>query len=142
MINGLKEMQDFADDQLDLFGYWDSTLTDPRDMTVMGMVKEFAYKTNQVSDTSLYQKLIAEEYEEWLDCKPSTTEDLKELADLVYVIYGYAKSVGYDLDEAIRRVHKNNLGRCLQPDGTVQYRADGKILKNPDFPKVDLSDLM
>jgi hypothetical protein len=46
------------------------------------------------------------------------------------------------LDEAVRRVHENNLGRCIQPDGSVQRRADGKILKNKDYPAVDLSDLV
>jgi len=46
------------------------------------------------------------------------------------------------LDEAVRRVHENNVGRCVQPDGTVKRREDNKILKNKDFPKVDLSDLL
>jgi len=64
------------------------------------------------------------------------------LADLVYVIYGFANAKGWDLDEAIRRVHVNNLGRCIQPDGTIQRRVDGKILKNKDYPKVNLEDLV
>jgi predicted HAD superfamily Cof-like phosphohydrolase len=60
----------------------------------------------------------------------------------VYVCYGYANAMGYNLDEALRRVHENNLGRCLQPDGSVKRRADGKILKNEDYPKVKLDDLI
>ena len=68
--------------------------------------------------------------------------ELKELADLVYVCYGYANACGYDLDEAIRRVHENNVGRCVQPDGSIKRREDGKILKNEDYPKVDLGDLV
>jgi predicted HAD superfamily Cof-like phosphohydrolase len=87
--------------------------------------------------------LIAEEADEWRSEYQHDTkaEQLKELADLVYVIYGFANAKGWDLDEAVRRVHENNLGRCIQPDGSVQRRADGKILKNKDYPAVDLSDL-
>jgi len=28
------------------------------------------------------------------------------------------------------------------PDGGVRYRADGKVLKNPDAPKITLEDLV
>jgi predicted HAD superfamily Cof-like phosphohydrolase len=165
------------------------------------MVREFSHKLLQVPDPALYSKLICEEYEEWKKEKPCTEGELKELADLVYVIYGYANAVGYNLDEAIhslsgtyrntfgpiyihqkyegwvnekphtegdlkkladlthevyvyasatgynldeaiRRVHANNLGRCLQPDGTIKRREDGKVIKNPDYPKVTLADLI
>lgn len=122
-------------------------------MSVADMVKEFSELTGQKPDASLYVSLIKEEYKEWSDevflqnlMNSSEVykayEELKELSDLVYVIYGYARARGWDLDEAVRRVHKNNIGRCLQPDGTVKRREDGKILKNPDYPKVDLKDLV
>jgi len=68
--------------------------------------------------------------------------DLKELADLVYVLYGYANAMDYDLDTAVKRVHENNIGRCKQPDGSIKRRADGKIEKNKDYPKVKLGDLL
>ena len=107
----------------------------------MDMVQEFAKVTGQTPSTELYLKLIDEEWEEWQnEWEPAL--ELKELSDLVYVIFGYANARGWDLMEAIRRVHANNVGRCLQPDGTVQRREDGKILKNKDYPKVDLSDLV
>ena len=122
-------------------------------MSVADMVKEFSELTGQKSDAALYTNLITEEYEEWCDevflhnlVNASDVykahKELKELSDLVYVIYGYARARGWDLDEAVRRVHKNNIGRCLQPDGTVKRRDDGKILKNPEYPKVDLKDLV
>lgn len=44
--------------------------------------------------------------------------------------------------EAFTRVHKNNMGRVFQSDGTIKRREDGKILKNPDYPKVVLKDLI
>lgn len=110
--------------------------------TVMDMVMEFSYVTNQEPNPVLYETLIEEEYHEWIKEESCTENALKELADLVYVIYGYANAEGYDLDEAIRRVHENNLGRIKQPDGSIKRRADGKIEKNKDYPKVDLSDLV
>jgi hypothetical protein len=111
-------------------------------MAVTDMVKEFSKVLDQKPDTNLYVRLIIEECKEWTAEEPCTEEDLKELADLVYVIYGYANACGYDLDEAIRRVHANNLGRCVQPDGSILRREDGKIIKNKDYPKVELGDLV
>ena len=134
---------------LDSFGYsyWDSdykTKVRVQNMTPMSMVKEFSKKTEQVPQPYLYAGLIAEEADEWRSeyQRDTGVEQLKELADLVYVIYGFANAKGWDLDEAVRRVHINNLGRCIQPDGSVKRRADGKIMKNPDYPKVDLTDLV
>ena len=110
----------------------------------MAMVKQFSRIMGQEPDVDLYSGLIMEEYLEWAyEMEHSTLEpQLKELADMVYVIYGYANAKGWDLDEALQRVHANNVGRCVQPDGTIQRREDGKILKNKDYPKVDLSDLV
>jgi predicted HAD superfamily Cof-like phosphohydrolase len=71
-----------------------------------------------------------------------SVKELKELADLTYVIFGYARVRGWNLLEAVSRVHENNMGRCVQPDGSIKRREDGKVLKNPDYPAVDLSDLV
>jgi hypothetical protein len=114
-------------------------------MTVTDMVRQFVGLTGQKPSSAMSERLIDEEYEEW--CESNAWEkghehELKELSDLVYVIYGYANVMGWDLDEAVRRVHMNNMGRCVQPDGAIQRREDGKILKNKDYPAVDLSDLI
>ena len=109
--------------------------------STMDMVKEFSRVLGQKPSAALYAILIQEEFDEWLETD-AWEEDLKELADLVYVIYGYANACGFDLDEAIRRVHANNLGRCVQPDGSILRREDGKIIKNKDYPKVKLDDLV
>lgn len=109
--------------------------------TVLDMVREFAKITEQKPNAPLYKDLIEEEFREWIvETKPEA--ELKELADLVYVIYGYANAKGWDLITAIERVHTNNVGRCIQPDGSIIRRGDGKILKNKDYPKVDLGDLV
>ena len=64
------------------------------------------------------------------------------MVDKFYVESGYAIARGWDIEEAFNRVHKNNMGRMYQPDGTISYREDGKINKNKDFPKVELRDLV
>lgn len=62
----------------------------------------------------------------------------KELADLVYVAYGTAVSLGINLDEALRRVHDSNMSK-RSPDGTISYREDGKVLKPPTYRPPDMS---
>jgi predicted HAD superfamily Cof-like phosphohydrolase len=139
----IEAMSDFDIDSL--WEYYSSKEEDKnmiKDQGVMDMVKEFAEVTEQEADRALYETLIIEEYGEWLYTRDNTENELKELADLVYVIYGLARVQGWDLDEAIRRVHYNNLGRCVQPDGSVKRREDGKILKRKNYPKVDLGDLV
>lgn len=120
--------------------------------SVMSMVKEFSEIMGQKPDPLLYETLVAEEYREWSEARPLTYEghianvnkrnELKELADLLYVVYGYANARGWDLDEAVRRVHQNNIGRCVQPDGSILRNERGKILKNPNYEKVELGDLV
>jgi predicted HAD superfamily Cof-like phosphohydrolase len=125
-------------------------------MTNMEMVEEFRTTMDQEKNVETSVKLISEEYAEWVkefnkytlslhSMKPVEyvpEDELKELADLIYVVYGYANARGWDLDEATKRVHNNNMGRCIQPDGTIKRREDGKVLKNPAYPKIDLGDLV
>jgi len=123
----------------DLIEYiWGNTV-----MTPFDMVKQFAEITGQNPTPSLYVKLIGEEFDEWTkEGMIKSEEDLKELADLIYVLYGYANAMGYKIDEAIKRVHENNVGRCVQEDGSVKKREDGKIIKNKAYPSVYLKDLL
>lgn len=65
----------------------------------------------------------------------------KELADLVYVAYGTAISLGIDLDEALRRVHASNMSK-LGPDGKPKLREDGKILKPDTYVEPDMTGVV
>jgi hypothetical protein len=128
----------------DSYAYW--TEPEAHYATPMQMVKYFKEFTGQEGTPQLYSRLIMEEYDEWkqelVQVNGPRTAELKELADLVYVIYGYALSKGWNLDEALYRVHVNNILRVKQPDGTVKKREDGKILKIDNPPKVRLDDLV
>lgn len=136
-----KDIEDMDDNNIMWQYYNQPTKEKEEQVSVMEMVKEFSKVLDQKPDAFLYQKLISEEYQEWTETTHDEDE-LKELADLVYVIYGYANARRYDLDEALRRVHVNNLGRCIQPDGSIHRREDGKIIKNKDYPKVKLDDIV
>ena len=140
-------------DQIDSWDYYD--MISPT-KTVPEMVREFARTMGQEKNPILSESLIDEEYEEWsyeanlqsgevskhYSEAYDPSKELKELSDLVYVIYGYANARGWDLEESTRRVHENNMGRCIQPDGSIKRREDGKIEKNKAYPKVYLGDLV
>jgi len=93
--------------------------------------------------------LIVEEFKEFLEAENqlltgfvvNATDTLKELADLVYVCYQYAENLGWDLDEALNRVHRSNMSK-LGEDGEPVYREDGKVLKGPNYELPNLSDLV
>ena len=139
-------------EQLEMWDYWDEAqpTPEPDKTTTMDKVREFAEVMGQKPDPEMSATLVREEFLEWSEERylynyggsSNHKDELKELSDLVYVIYGYANARGWNLDEAIKRVHENNIGRCVQPDGSIKRRADGKIIKNPDFPAVVLDDLV
>jgi predicted HAD superfamily Cof-like phosphohydrolase len=52
-----------------------------------------------------------------------------------------AASQEWDLDEAMNRVHKSNMSK-LGEDGKPIYRADGKVLKGPNYKEPTLTDLI
>lgn len=66
---------------------------------------------------------------------------MKELADLLYVVYGFAVTYDLPIEDTFNLVHENNVGRMAQDDGTIQFTPEGKVIKNPNYPKVDFSSL-
>lgn len=66
---------------------------------------------------------------------------VKELCDLLYVTYGTLIFLGVDADEAFRRVHQSNMSK-LDSDGKPIRRADGKVLKGPNYKEPNLEDLV
>ena len=105
--------------------------------------------SNQLQVRSRQRNLITEEFKEFLEAEATlylssskVREDcLKELADLVYVCYQYAVNMGWDLDEAMFRVHQSNMSK-LDENGNPIYREDGKVLKGPNYKPPNLADLV
>ena len=89
------------------------------------------------------KSLIDEEWSEFHEAYHMKDEcdQLKELADLVYVCYQFAASQEWDLDEAMRRVHESNMSK-LDEYGKPIYRGDGKVLKGPNYKEPYLLDLI
>jgi len=114
--------------------------------TLLSQAKEFrdAYSIPNSPNGNLTQKsLIDEEWSEFHEAfhLKDEHEQLKELCDLVYVCYQFAANEGWDLDEAMDRVHKSNMSK-LDENGQPIYRQDGKVLKGPNYKPPNLTDLL
>ena len=118
-----------------------------RTPTLLDQAEQFrtAYclETTGSAGRELQKSLIDEEWSEFHEAYHHEGDEnqLKELADLVYVCFQYAASQDWDLDEAMRRVHKSNMSK-LGPDGKPIYRADGKVMKSPKYTPPILTDLV
>ena len=121
--------------------------------TPLAMVREFATRMDQPLDQKWGENevleearfaFIREEFQEIFDesCLANDAEAmLKELADGIIVINGYAATFGWDLDEATRRVHESNMSK-LNDDGKPLKNGQGKVLKGPNYKKCNLKDLV
>ncbi|MBP8117552.1 MAG: hypothetical protein KAY09_07435 [Nitrospira sp.] len=118
-------------------------------MDPQAMVEEFHRKFEiAISDRpsipedatrQLRVRLIQEEFEELQEAMAA--QDLpgvaKELADLLYVVYGTAVSYGMDMDPVFREVHRSNLSKV----GGYK-RADGKWVKPPTYSPAQVAPLL
>src|SRR5574341_178351 len=75
-------------------------------------------------------KLIKEEFEELKEAlAQGDLESIsKEMADLLYVVYGTAVSYGIDMDPVFREVHRSNMSKV----GGYK-REDGKWVKPASY---------
>ena len=114
--------------------------------TLQDQAVEFRQAYNLPGGTSqrgVQKSLIDEEWSEFHEAyhHEAPVNQLKELADLVYVCYQFAESQEWDLDEAMRRVHASNMSK-LGEDGKPIYRGDGKVLKGPNYAPPELNNLI
>ncbi len=98
------------------------------------------FNADENPTSELYKKLIREEIEEFwqADADNDDTERLDACFDMIWVIVGYARSRGWDMDAAWVEGAKSNLSKIDPETGLVRRREDGKILKpegwkEPDF---------
>ncbi|MFE9525121.1 MazG nucleotide pyrophosphohydrolase domain-containing protein [Streptomyces sp. NPDC006631] len=60
----------------------------------------------------------------------------KELADVLYVVYGTADLLEIPLEAVFAEVHRSNMTKVV--DGQVIRREDGKILKPDSYKEADV----
>ena len=94
-------------------------------------------------DYPLRIKLIREEYEELMEAfEEGNYENIaKEMADLLYVVYGTGVTMGIDLDKALDIVHDSNMSK-LDDDGKPIYNSYGKVQKSDNYYPANLSELL
>lgn len=116
--------------------------------TPESMLAEFHEKFNQpfgsgdVRDFALRQKLNLEEALE-LDEAFNTLDIVKiaaELADVLYVAYGTAHSLGIPILEVLAEVHRANMDKF--GSGEAKYRDDGKLLKPNGWKPADVASVL
>lgn len=92
---------------------------------------------------TLRARLIAEEANETtVELARGDLEAIaKELADVIYVTYGTAISLGIDLDAVIAEVHRSNMSKVGR-DGKASFREDGKVLKGPNYRPPNLTTVI
>lgn len=62
----------------------------------------------------------------------------KEAIDVVYTIVSLFVAQGWDFEAAFEEVHRSNMSK-LSLDRLPLRRADGKILKGPNYREADLT---
>jgi hypothetical protein len=152
----LKEFQDALTLQLTKSDFHDISILHKTgnllsDLTAEGETNYLDY----LDQTEFCMDLISEEFDELADSLdsvvlhdngekdkyiPDSGHMLKEVCDLLYVTLGFAsRYVEFEkLPEAFKRVHENNMLKIS--NGTIN--SMGKLVKQKDHPKVDLSDLV
>jgi len=86
--------------------------------------------------------MIEEETEElWAAiAKKDLVEMADALADILYVTYGYALTLGIDINEVFAEVQRTNMAKA--PNGVITRREDGKILKPEGWKPSDIAAII
>jgi predicted HAD superfamily Cof-like phosphohydrolase len=97
-------------------------------------VCKFIDACDQVSSAQnikLYKNLIDEEVSEFRSAYYACdeVEQLDACMDMIWVILGYCKMKGYDVEGAWAEVARSNLAKIDPTTGKVIKRPDGKVLK-------------
>jgi predicted HAD superfamily Cof-like phosphohydrolase len=105
---------------------------------------DFSHENDQDGELfELRYELVREEYSEFEGAWEA--ENLTDLADaicdLVYVLVGTAVSLGIPFDRCFAEVQRSNMSK-LDENGLPIVRADGKILKGPNFSPPDLKSII
>lgn len=84
---------------------------------------------------------LAETYARTVAVTDSAQRDIVEtadaLADLEYVIHGFAHVAGIPLPDVVAEVHESNMSK-LGADGRPIYLENGKVAKGPNYFQPDV----
>ena len=89
---------------------------------------------------TLRYNLIREEFLEFEEAFADNNEIeiCDALCDIIYVIYGFAIAMGWDINAMFEEVHRSNMSK-LGADGKPVIREDGKILKGENYSPPNLA---
>lgn len=104
-----------------------------------GRVPASAAGSVEPEHAELRQRILDEEVEELRAAvsKNDIVSIADALADIVYVACGTAVTYGIPFDRVFAEVHRSNMTK-FGPDGPY-LRADGKIMKGPDYEPPDIA---
>mgnify|MGYP001170413574 FL=1 len=112
-------------------------------------ISQFGFIKKQLWDMQV--ELVKEESKEFIDAADECFADpenvdrraelLKELSDLVFVCYQFAAAFNLDLDKAMTLVFESNMSK-LDEQGKPIFRADGKVLKGPNYAPPTLTECL
>lgn len=109
-------------------------------------VEKFLVAFDQTVDTDndkqrvLYAKLVSEEFAEFLQAyfEKDNEEQLDAVCDLIWVLVGYAKSRGWDVEGAFDEVARSNMSKLDPATGKPIKREDGKVMKGENYFRPEL----
>ncbi len=104
-----------------------------------GIVVQDAPMVVDARTRALRIRLIQEEFEELKEAleKEELPSIAKEMADLLYVVYGTAVSYGLDMDPVFREVHRSNMSKV----GGYK-REDGKWVKPATYSPARIEPIL
>jgi predicted HAD superfamily Cof-like phosphohydrolase len=93
---------------------------------------------DQTNGIPLRKTLVREETKELIEAldEGDVAHIAREMADVLYVVYGTAIVYGIDLDAAFEEVHRAAMDKME----AGLRREDGKIMKPPGFIPPDMTD--
>ena len=105
-----------------------------RGITCMGEYEDIVAEQKNLIDEE--HRELTDAYQAWekafIKFADNEIPILDAICDSIYVLIGLALKMGFKLDGAFREVHRSNMSK-LGPDGKPIKRADGKVLKGPNF---------
>jgi predicted HAD superfamily Cof-like phosphohydrolase len=98
------------------------------------------------SETALLRyKLMREENEEYLEAaeKGDLVEVADALGDMLYILCGTILTHGMQnvIEEVFDEIQRSNMSK-LGEDGKPIYRADGKVLKGPNYFRPNIKAIL